>query len=171
MRALVNVARMDDAGFSLSCEQEGVYFRLLRRWIRTTYIPDDDDQISSIVGVSRTIWKRRYASAIRPLFLSEDGHLEPIHGRDTIRLSKHGFGPGDAANRDYGLNWPALRAQILERDEFTCQYCFVTHVPMECDHVIPHSRGGPTTQENLVAACAPCNRSKSDRTPEEWRNA
>ena len=36
------------------------------------------------------------------------------------------------------------------------------------DHVIPHSKGGPTTPDNLVAACRPCNTSKGARTLSEW---
>ena len=35
------------------------------------------------------------------------------------------------------------------------------------DHVVPKSRGGPDTWENLVAACVPCNNRKGNRTPEE----
>jgi 5-methylcytosine-specific restriction endonuclease McrA len=35
------------------------------------------------------------------------------------------------------------------------------------DHVVPRSRGGPTTWENVVTACGRCNREKGDRTPEE----
>jgi 5-methylcytosine-specific restriction endonuclease McrA len=33
---------------------------------------------------------------------------------------------------------------------------------IEFDHVIPHSRGGPTTPENLRILCRPCNRKKRD---------
>lgn len=34
---------------------------------------------------------------------------------------------------------------------------------LEFDHVFPESRGGPTTAENIVLACLPCNRSKKDK--------
>jgi len=37
------------------------------------------------------------------------------------------------------------------------------------DHIIPKSRGGQDTWENLVAACSDCNNKKADRTPEEAR--
>lgn len=40
---------------------------------------------------------------------------------------------------------------------------------LEFDHVIPESRGGLGTPDNVVLACRPCNRSKKDRTPDEWR--
>jgi 5-methylcytosine-specific restriction endonuclease McrA len=61
------------------------------------------------------------------------------------------------------------RKNILMRDRYTCQYCHKT-LPsgeMTLDHVIPRSRAGETTWENLVACCHPCNNRKGSRTPEE----
>jgi 5-methylcytosine-specific restriction endonuclease McrA len=61
------------------------------------------------------------------------------------------------------------RKNILMRDRFTCQYCGKT-VPsgeLTLDHVLPRSRRGETTWENLVACCHPCNNRKGSRTPEE----
>jgi 5-methylcytosine-specific restriction endonuclease McrA len=61
------------------------------------------------------------------------------------------------------------RRGLLQRDRWTCQYC---QRPMRTggltiDHVLPRSRGGDTSWENCVAACAPCNSRKGDRTPAE----
>jgi 5-methylcytosine-specific restriction endonuclease McrA len=59
------------------------------------------------------------------------------------------------------------RLNIYTRDNFTCQYCGA-RLPSEdltFDHVIPRSRGGKTTWENIVTCCIPCNREKADRTP------
>lgn len=61
-----------------------------------------------------------------------------------------------------------IRHFILERDKFTCVYCGDKHGPFEVDHVMPRSRGGTNQETNLVCACRTCNRSKKDRTPEEW---
>jgi 5-methylcytosine-specific restriction endonuclease McrA len=57
------------------------------------------------------------------------------------------------------------RKNILLRDRNTCQYCGVALSPGELtlDHVIPRSRGGASTWENLVACCHSCNRRKADR--------
>lgn len=65
--------------------------------------------------------------------------------------------------------WKVVRARIFQRDDFTCRYCGVRGVKLECDHVIPISQGGGNEDENLVAACRPCNRSKWAKTPEQWR--
>jgi 5-methylcytosine-specific restriction endonuclease McrA len=61
------------------------------------------------------------------------------------------------------------RINIYARDRFTCQYCaqrFVTE-ELTFDHVLPRSRGGRTTWENIVTCCISCNNTKADRTPEE----
>src|SRR6266567_4198272 len=61
------------------------------------------------------------------------------------------------------------RKNILMRDRYTCQYCMKTmsSSDLTLDHVIPRSRKGETTWENLVACCHPCNNRKGSRTPEE----
>jgi len=58
------------------------------------------------------------------------------------------------------------RFNLFLRDSFACQYCGRGE-DLTFDHVIPRSRGGRTTWENIVTACAPCNLSKGGRTPRE----
>ena len=58
------------------------------------------------------------------------------------------------------------RFNVFLRDRFTCQYCG-TRDDLTFDHVIPRSKGGQTTWENVVAACSPCNLRKGDRLPRE----
>jgi len=61
------------------------------------------------------------------------------------------------------------RKNILMRDRYTCQYCHksLPSGEMTLDHVVPRSRAGETTWENLVACCHPCNNRKGNRTPDE----
>ena len=61
------------------------------------------------------------------------------------------------------------RRNVLLRDGNTCVYCGVAGQARDLtiDHVLPRSRGGRTSWDNLVAACGPCNRRKGDRTPAE----
>ncbi|NBC15944.1 MAG: HNH endonuclease [Bacteroidetes bacterium] len=60
------------------------------------------------------------------------------------------------------------RKNVLRRDGFRCQYCG-SRDRLTVDHVMPKSRGGKDTWENLVAACTSCNNRKGDRTPDEAR--
>ncbi|WP_337845824.1 HNH endonuclease [Thermus sp.] len=62
---------------------------------------------------------------------------------------------------------PLNRRNVLRRDRYTCQYCGRQGGDLTVDHVLPKSRGGRSTWENLVAACRACNLKKGDRTPEE----
>jgi 5-methylcytosine-specific restriction endonuclease McrA len=61
------------------------------------------------------------------------------------------------------------RYNIYARDGNMCQYCG-RHFPrteLNLDHVIPRSRGGMATWDNVVCSCHRCNRRKGGRTPEE----
>jgi 5-methylcytosine-specific restriction endonuclease McrA len=61
------------------------------------------------------------------------------------------------------------RFNIYARDDNTCQYCGQrwARADLNLDHVVPRSRGGSTTWENVVCSCVPCNLRKGGRTPEE----
>lgn len=58
------------------------------------------------------------------------------------------------------------RRNIMKRDGHKCQYCGIKD-ELTIDHVIPKSRGGQDTWENLVTACSSCNHKKGNRTPKE----
>ena len=65
---------------------------------------------------------------------------------------------------------PRFRKHVLfNRDGWKCQYCGckLNSNTIEIEHVMPSSRGGPTSWLNCVSACKPCNKQKSNKTPEE----
>lgn len=68
-----------------------------------------------------------------------------------------------------------VRQAVLARDGMICRYCKLrVHTrksgprKLHYDHVIPWSRGGPATAENIAISCRSCNISKGDRDVEEW---
>jgi len=81
----------------------------------------------------------------------------------VIRLVRYVRIPRDVHRRKI------TRKAVLARDAYTCQYCGREAAGLTVDHVIPRSRGGQSAWENIVAACAPCNRKKGDRLPREAR--
>lgn len=68
--------------------------------------------------------------------------------------------------RTRGVVAVGLRFDVFMRDGFRCRYCGVSiddGAILHADHVIPQSKGGATTLENLVTACMDCNLGKSDK--------
>ena len=64
----------------------------------------------------------------------------------------------------YRVRSSLSRRAVFIRDNFECQYC---GRPAEnVDHVVPRSRGGTHTWDNVVAACRSCNARKENHTPE-----
>jgi 5-methylcytosine-specific restriction endonuclease McrA len=84
----------------------------------------------------------------------------------TMRL------PSVIALKDYvpSARRPAFtRFNVFLRDAFYCQYCGERYPAPDLtfDHVIPRSRGGRTTWDNVVTACGTCNLRKGSRLPRE----
>jgi hypothetical protein len=63
------------------------------------------------------------------------------------------------------------RGKLFKRDRYTCAYCGqrFKECDLQCEHIVPESRGGAWSWMNLVSACASCNGRKAARTPEEAR--
>ena len=53
------------------------------------------------------------------------------------------------------------RRAVFARDDWTCQYCGARS-NLTVDHVVPRSKGGGSSWDNIVASCAPCNRRKGN---------
>jgi 5-methylcytosine-specific restriction endonuclease McrA len=61
-----------------------------------------------------------------------------------------------------------VRAKVIARDGGACFWCGASPIEGTLDHVVPASRGGRFTLDNLVLACRPCNAAKADMMPDEW---
>lgn len=116
-----------------------------------------------------SIWS--WQDSVKAVFLDRVSVLNEyeteVHSpRLTMRL------PSVIALRDYipAARRPAFtRFNVFLRDRFECQYCGdwrATH-DLTFDHVIPRSRGGRTTWDNVVTACGPCNLRKGSNLPRE----
>jgi 5-methylcytosine-specific restriction endonuclease McrA len=79
----------------------------------------------------------------------------------VIRLLTYVRIPRDAHRRKI------TRRAVFARDRWTCQYCGHERGSLTVDHVIPRSKGGASSWENIVTCCAPCNRRKGDRLPRQ----
>lgn len=104
----------------------------------------------------------------RALVLVIDEKAELVHATERVFHSERAAFPEPSVVRlQYFVKVPfqarvALnRRAVFARDNHRCQYCGGTAENL--DHVVPRSKGGAHTWENVVAACRPCNTRKEDR--------
>src|SRR5438105_6659317 len=107
-------------------------------------------------------------STRRALVLVLDCKAELVHATDRYFHSERAAFPEPSVVRlshyvkvPYQARVALNRRAVFARDGHRCQYCGAA--AENIDHVIPRSRGGEHTWENVVAACRPCNSRKQDR--------
>lgn len=108
----------------------------------------------------------------RALVLVIRGKAIPIEHRDQVWRSERASMQAPSVVRltafvhlPYQRNVPVSRRAVFGRDQNRCQYCAG---PAESiDHVLPKSRGGQHTWDNVVACCRRCNVRKGSRLPSE----
>jgi len=111
-------------------------------------------------------------SARRAVVLLVSRKAELVHARDESWSSEHLHIQVPTVVRlrryvkvPYHRRIPLNRKAVFSRDRHRCQYC--ARAAENLDHVLPRSRGGDHTWENVVAACRSCNARKGNRTPPE----
>jgi len=96
-----------------------------------------------------------------------------LNYEDDLQEEVNDFMSGDFRERtrmhvNRADEWMKLKEKVFKRDNYTCVYCGATNVKLECDHIIPFSRGGSDDMANLATACNPCNRAKGFKSVEEF---
>lgn len=103
---------------------------------------------------------------VRKVAVIEEGDLDRLIGPypwpRVLRLVKYVY----MRWRYHGAGYFS-GAGMLRRDRHTCAYC--GRWGNTIDHVVPESRGGPTSWLNCITACEACNFKKGNRTPQEAR--
>jgi len=64
---------------------------------------------------------------------------------------------------EQGVSW-----NVFRRDGYQCRYCGANEVPLTVDHLVLWEEGGPQTEENLVAACRKCNKTRGNMQYADW---
>lgn len=73
--------------------------------------------------------------------------------------------------RLYNINvklWKEVTSFVFKRDGFKCSYCGKIGYKLECDHIVPISKGGNNDLSNLTTSCQKCNRQKKDKSVDEF---
>lgn len=108
----------------------------------------------------------------RAVVLVLRGRAIPVVERDEMWASEHEVVSVPSVVKltafvkvPYRRTVPVTRRAVFGRDAHLCQYCGGQAESL--DHVLPRSRGGDHTWENVVACCRPCNVRKGNRLPAE----
>ncbi|MBR5496583.1 MAG: HNH endonuclease [Clostridia bacterium] len=135
----------------------------------TGYINKNNQKNLGLKGISETHYNQRFFE----MECLECGHRYYANGCD-IWLRKCPKCKPSTKNNDNKRNSKStrkisdkLRYQILKRDSFKCCACGASPaknpaVELHIDHIIPWSKGGETTEDNLQTLCSKCNIGKSD---------
>lgn len=106
-----------------------------------------------------------WQEAIKAVFLDRVTILAEYE--DVVHSQRHAMRvPSVVVLKDYVKPRKRVaftRFNLFLRDEFCCQYCGAKG-DLTFDHVVPRSRGGVTSWENVVAACSPCNLRKANKS-------
>jgi hypothetical protein len=163
----------------LSTAAHGANICLSLFYITEGALPEEDEVRMRVAHVYETrIWPAIAAELTTPVehplaFVFKPDWTHPY--LDRVREVKR-MGPRFNANalhspcdgRLRGDVWQDICARIFKRDNYTCTYCGVRGGALECDHMMPISRGGSNDDDNLTTACKPCNRAKRAMTVQEW---
>jgi len=91
-----------------------------------------------------------------------NGHYWQVHSPSLVlQVSEYIRLTGGDPKRMWRMP-PVNRREVLKRDRYACQYCGSTK-RLTLDHVIPRSKGGTHTWNNVVTACETCNTQKGNR--------
>lgn len=145
-------------------EEIGAYLLLMiAYWKHQGPLPDEDTRLAHITKLPIERWIEMRPT-IAELFQIEGGKW--FHRRLDYELDRI-LKPDP--RRPPASVWRTLREKIFARDNYTCTYCGKRGTKLECDHIIPVSRGGHHREDNLTTSCLKCNRDKRDRLISEWR--
>lgn len=139
------------------CASRGVY-SFFKPDPQPMCFPDDDERICRIAGAEASEWESEKKSVLS--FFRLRGGNWHLRDESVIRLS-----------RDAGRSAiPSVSKVAAQSRGLRCVYCGDENGPFDHDHLFPVSRGGDDDPNNIVIACARCNRSKGAKTLLEWMN-
>ena len=144
----------------LTFEQRGVYMDLIQLYVlHDEKLPDNDTVIGLLLGCPEREWLR---------LKSELMNLKKIRVHEGYWIMNC-YDVCVAEYTHYDEEFKISRKALLNQEEQkVCQYCGDKDGPFEIDHIKPLSRGGTHRISNLAIACRICNRSKGNKTLEEW---
>jgi len=126
---------------------------------KTNYLcmfPDQDASLKQAIlemplGDWNTFLRQTDLVEVEVLQQDKNGKLSKAIMRKTQRLIEQ------------RVSW-----MVYKRDKYACRYCGRDDVPLTVDHLVLWEEGGPSIEENLVASCRKCNKTRGNMHLEDW---
>lgn len=148
----------------LTAQQHGMLFLLtMTAYLNGGWLANDERALAATTKCTIRQWRKDSPTVAAFFDVTPERWTHKGDYIGKVRLIRENGGRLPQAE------WRVIRDRIFKRDGFACTYCGAKPVDLHCDHVVPVSRGGANTDDNLTTACRPCNSSKHAKTPEEWR--
>jgi hypothetical protein len=141
----------------LTVAEHGAYLLLIMRYWQDESLPSDERLIARYAHLSPEQW-----ADSRDVIL--DLFTRKRDGMTAVDRALNGE-PRRVARPPIPVD---VRRLVFARDGLRCKYCGDVDGPFDLDHKLPWSRGGQHVVENLIVACAHCNRSKVALTADEF---
>lgn len=170
-------AGLEPTGFHSKIEQEDLLEEIERVWVKLGRQPTSSDVKNGISKYSLNSYVRKFGSWRKALetfveFINQDVISNKTEGDIfyTTNCKENNLPTNNIkvetrrTKRDINLR---LRFKVMQRDNFKCCICGTSPakdptVELHVDHIVPWSKGGETTVDNLQTLCSKCNLGKSD---------
>lgn len=144
----------------VQCNQESKYSTCRKCQKKNTYIKNKD----KILAKNRAYGQRWRKTDRYKEYLSEYKRLN----KDKLNEYKRIYNSGRRAKLREGKVSVEEWNTILKSQNFCCTYCRIEDRKLTIDHIVPLSKGGLHTKENVCGACMKCNLSKRAKDLSEW---
>lgn len=159
---VLNAAGLKETGYhTAGVTDEQLLEAIYQAWERLGRQPNTGDLKNREMGYGQTTYINRFGSWKGSIIAFK----EYVQNRqDNIKIAK-AFPVTHKTSRTVSKK---LRAQVFDRDQATCQLCGANErtkpeVKLVLDHIVPYSKGGETTYDNLQVLCSSCNIKKNNK--------
>ena len=134
---------------------------IYQAWERLGHQPDTRDLKNGEMGYGQTTYINRFGSWRNSMIAFKE-YVQQRQGDIKV------VSPSPVAHKTSRSASKKLRAQVFDRDQATGQICGANErtkpgVKLVLDHIIPYSKGGETTYDNLQVLCRSCNIKKNNK--------
>lgn len=159
---VLNAAGLKETGYhTAGVTDEQLLEAIYQAWERLGRQPNTGDLKNKEMGYGQTTYINRFGSWRNSMIAFKE-YVQQRQG--DIKVMR----PSPVAHKTSRSASKKLRAQVFDRDRATCQICGANErtkpgVKLVLDHIVPYSKGGETTYDNLQVLCRSCNIKKNNK--------